>query len=75
MRKMNAKYRHKLKLRIRIYRYPVTPLENTLVRLQRLDSLAFGDETGPSYLTSRRFFRGNPIGSNEIFGIKRFSEL
>jgi hypothetical protein len=33
------------------------PVENTLISLRRLHSLAFGFETGPSFLTSRRFSR------------------
>jgi hypothetical protein len=47
------------------------PASNSTV----IRALGFGFETGPSFLAST-VFQGQPdIGSNEIFGIKRFSEL
>jgi hypothetical protein len=57
------------------------PLENTLVTLQRLHSLAFGFETLAIRQKAKlsclsTVFQGQPdIDSNEISGIKRFSEL
>ena len=36
------------------------PVENTLISLRRLHSLAFGFETGPGFLAST-VFQGNPI--------------
>jgi hypothetical protein len=57
------------------------PLENTLVTLQRLHSLAFGFETFAFRQKTKlsclsTVFQEQPdIGSNEISGIKCFSEL
>jgi|WetSurMetagenome_2_1015567.scaffolds.fasta_scaffold438907_1 hypothetical protein len=57
------------------------PLENRLVRLRRLHSLAFGFETlafrqkTELSCLSTAFQVQPDIGSNEISGIKRFSEL